>query len=120
MKTLKLKAIHRILAVGLVEGKGKDGGSLTEQNQLLKLVDKLNLTQEERKKMNVRIEKEELRWQTLTEKGEVLDVEVEIELSDEGFTMLREILKSKSDKKEIKMSEAPPLFELAAQLNLEV
>ena len=120
MKTLKLKAIHRILAVGLVESKGRDGGSLTEQSQMFKLVDKLNLTEDERKKMDVRLEDSQLKWQTVGKDGEILDTEVEIELSDDGFKMLREILKDRSDKKEIKMVEAQPLIELAAQLNLEV
>ena len=54
MKTLKLKTIHRLLTLEVLNVAGKAGGSLAEINKLLKLIDKVDFSEEEKKMLMFR------------------------------------------------------------------
>ena len=120
MKTLKLKTIHRLLTLEVLNVAGKAGGSLAEINKLLKFIDKVDFSEEEKKMLMFRqTEDNKLVWNLRkdgAEDGEIVDVEKEIEISDEQVDMLKEIFKKRDEEKKFTTSEVSPFFELAEQI----
>lgn len=120
MKTLKLKTIHRLLTLEVLNVAGKAGGSLAEINKLLKFIDKVDFSEEEKKMLMFRqTEDSKLVWNLRkdgAEDGEIVDVEKEIEISDEQVDMLKEIFKKRDEEKKFTTSEVSPFFELAEQI----
>ena len=120
MKTLKLNIVHRLLLNSYLDEKGKEGGTLSEQNKMMKVMDRLVLAEVETQRISLRMEDSSLRWNTKGEDGTDLDPLVDIELTDEQADLLKTLLKEKNEKKQIKMAEAAPLTELAKQLEIEL
>lgn len=120
MKTLKLKTIHRLLTLEVLNVAGKAGGSLAEINKLLKFIDRVDFSEEEKKMLMFRqTEDNKLVWNLRkdgAEDGEIVDVEKEIEISDEQVDMLKEIFKKRDEEKKFTTSEVSPFFELAEQI----
>lgn len=114
MKSLKLKAVHRLLLNAIIDGVGGKGESLSNLNKMLKLVDKLSLTEAEQKKLKLKMEDGMIKWEAKEDK------EVELELPDEEFELVKTLVKKRSEDKEIKLADAKPLLEVAQQLGLEV
>ncbi len=126
MKTLKLKVVHRLLLQGLLNDAGKQGTTLTELNKMLKIVDRLVMDEAYVKSVNLRLVNKDdagndlpapqYKWNTKDENGNEVDVEKEVELSDEQGNLLHEIFKSKNEKKEFKLDDAKQMMELASQV----
>lgn len=104
----------------MLDARGNAGGSMTELNKILKVVEKLQLTEEEVKHVNLRLEDGALKWSTKGEDGSDLDPAKEIELADEQVDLLKTMLKEKDEKKEFKMAEAGPVNEIVKELELEL
>lgn len=120
MKTLKVKTIHRLLILELLNQSGKDGGSLSEVNRLLKFIDRVDFSEDEKKLFSFRqTEDGKLAWNTRkdgTLDGEDIDMEKEIEIADEQAEMLTKIFKKRDEEKKFTTSEANPFFEIAEQI----
>jgi hypothetical protein len=120
MTTLKLKIVHRLLIKGLLDQRGNEGGSLSELNKMLKIIDRVGLTEAEVTKVNLRLEEGALRWQTKGPADEDLDPLTDLELTDDQAELIKATIKQKSDKKELKLVEVGPIMEIAEQLGLDV
>lgn len=132
MKSLSLKVVHRLVINNLLDADGQKGASLSDLNKMLKIVDLFTLTEEESKKLNLRLEarvkdKEigednplSLKWDTKGKDGEELDIPTVFEMKDDLVEMLKSVLKKKSENKEIKIADAKPILEIAEQVGLEI
>jgi hypothetical protein len=111
MKTLKLKAIHRLQAIGMFNSlKGLDLQSL---NKVLKIVEKIEVTKEEAELLELKQVENQIVWNP--EKDE----EKDFELSDEQAEKLKEIIKKRSDDKELSISDKS-LLDIYNQLDVVV
>lgn len=130
MHILKLRVVHRIMLVNLVDAFFKnEPHTLSELSKLMKLSDRLNFTPEERQILGVRAVKneqtgrEDIVWNLRkdgAEDGEEVDVERDVELSDEQKEMLYNVVKHMDGKKELNPAAAPVLLEIAAKIGYEV
>ena len=122
--SLKLKAVHRLILRSVVDSDGKSGNhSLSDLNKMLKLLDLVSFSEEETKRLNIRLDNGAVRWDTRlggAPDGEEVDLEKELEISDEQKDLLKEIIKRKNDAKEFSLSEATPVTDVASQLGLEL
>src|SRR3990167_5522963 len=126
MKTLKARAVTRLVLIGFVNAHGQGGSSLSDMNRMLKLVDKLSFKDEETKKLdlrpeNVKVGDKEIpqwKWNAKAEDGTELDTESEIELSNDEVKLLETILKAKDEKKEVEFSNFALIKDLVEQLEL--
>jgi hypothetical protein len=116
MKVLNLHIVHRLLAVSLVNEEGKRGATLSELKTLFNMIEKIELTEEEREGVGLAVDKESNRVKWDAEK----DIEKEIELSNEEYSKLREIFKRKNEEKAFSFETMHPMLELAAMLDIEV
>jgi hypothetical protein len=111
MKTLKLKAIHRLLIIGVFNSlKGLDLQSL---NKILKIVEKIEIKKEEAEAIELKQVENQVTWNA--EKDE----EKDFELSDEQAEKLKETIKKKSDDKELAITDKP-LLDIYNQLDIVV
>jgi hypothetical protein len=111
MKTLQLKAHHRLLTIGMLNAlKGLDLQSLSK---VLKIVEKVELSKEEAEAIELKQDGDKLVWDASK------DEEKAIELSDEQADKLKEILKKKSDDKELTITDKP-LLDIYNQLDAVV
>lgn len=120
MKVLKLKTIHRLLILEILNVAGKSGGSLAEINKLMKFIDRVDFSEEEKKLLAFRqTEDGKLVWNLKkdgAEDGEIVDVEKEVEFSDEQIDILIGIFKKRDEEKKFTTTEVGPFFELAEQI----
>lgn len=134
MITLKLKVIHRLLLVGWLNEAGKaNGNSLSQLNQMLKIVDKISFTEEENKLFKVHQEERkdaegkiivdpqgnpslQIAWSIKDEEGNDIDVEKDFELSDEQKEQVYGIMKSKDEKKEFTFEGLSVVREIAEKV----
>jgi hypothetical protein len=111
MKTLKLKAIHRLLIIGVFNSlKGLDLQSL---NKVLKIVEKIEVNKEEVELLELKQVDQQVTWNADK------DEEKDFELSDEQAEKLKEIIKKKSDDKELAITDKP-LLDVYNQLDVVV
>lgn len=127
MKTLKLKVVHRILIHGMLNTDGTKSGNFTLKNLslMLKILDRVNFSEEEAKVLNIRVEEGgTVKWNAFTtaEDGTKTDVDVEkeIELSDDQAELLKDIMKQKNERKEFTLNGLTPMMEIAQQLGFEI
>jgi len=91
----------------------RKGFDLSAMRKALKIVGKLELTKEDRERVNFKIissgESNSLSWDTTkdrTEDGEIVDIPVDIDLSDEQAEFLAEIIQKAGDAKELTVADA--------------
>lgn len=154
MFTLPVRAMHRMVLAGIVDAWYKSAPhTLSEFSQLMKLSDKLNLSEEERAKLNYHVVRrlvtkegqlvtsddkelfdaalangaqevpaQAVWWQKAEgkEDGELIDVEVGLELSDEQKQLLYNVFKDLDEKKQFQPEATAVLFELATKIGYEV
>jgi hypothetical protein len=119
MKTLKLKTIHRLLILEVLNTEGKSGGSLSEINRILKFIDRVDFSSDERALLSFRSVDGKLAWNVKKDgkdDGEEVDVEREIEISDEQVDMLKSLFEKRDKEKKFVVTEANPFFEIASQI----
>lgn len=129
MFTLKLRVLPRVLLKGLLNQYMQSSTrSLSELSALIKLNDKLAFTAEEQAAVNYRTEKNEqtgnaeVRWNYRAEgkeEGEVVDIERDVELSDEQKEMLYTAFKDQDERKAFGVENASVMLELAEKLGYE-
>ena len=99
MKQVKLKVLDRFLIQLSLDKDGKAGShSLSELNQMLKIIDKFNFSEEERKDLNIRNEGGALKWNSEN------DIEKEFEIGDEQFQVIKTLLEKKDKAKDFDLS----------------
>lgn len=120
MKTLKLKVIHRVLIRGVLNSAGSAGGSLSEINKMLKLIDKISFTEDENKMFDFKyLEGNRLSWHIKkdgAEDGEDIDLPKEIEISDEQVDVLKTVFEKNDKDKKFTLADVGPLSEVAEQI----
>ena len=114
MKTLDLKTIHRLLLVNIVNEEGKKGATLSELKGYFKILEKIELTEDEKKTVGLKIENDQVRWNP--EK----DVEVSTEISDEQVDTLKKMLKKRDEDKSFNFQTMGPMLEIAEKLGVDV
>ena len=119
MKTIKLKAVHRLVLIALFGGEGQKGHSLSELNDLLKFDEKIRLSEEEIKKLNLRVEESSYKWDAKDKDGVDVDEEKDFELSDDQVNLLLKTFKEKDDKKEFTLNNLSPILEIAEKIGFE-
>lgn len=117
MVTVKLKVIHRLFLLSIVNGIGKN--SLSVLSNALNVFEKLNFKEEERKELDLRFEAKDdgsgqWKW------GDEKDTEKDFELSDEQAEMLKKLISDKDEKKEFTVSECVPMVYVCEQLGIEM
>ena len=110
MASLKLKVVHRLLLLGMLDGESKEGHTLSELNKYLKLVDRVQFKEADVKELDLRIEENAWKWKAETDK------ERKIDLSDEQLKTVCDLMKKKDDKKEFTAVNLGPIMELAEQV----
>ncbi len=88
MKTLKLDVNERLLIVNVLSGVR---GNVSVLRQAIKVIDIVDLSEKERNKINLRREKDMLRWDD--EKG----VKKTFDFEDAEFIFLKEKMSTKTD-----------------------
>lgn len=120
-KVLKFRAIHRILVNNLMDGKGNEGGTLTDLNHMLEVIKKLGITDEEKEKIKLKIlEGGAVTWNFKDEDGTEVDVEKDFEIADRQVELIKEALANKSEKKEIKFADLNAYTQIAEQVGFEL
>ncbi|MDD5540049.1 MAG: hypothetical protein PHG61_05085 [Candidatus Marinimicrobia bacterium] len=91
----------------------RKGFDLSAMRKALKIVGKLELTKEDRERVNFKIiqneESNSLSWDTTkdrVEDGEIVDIPVDIDLSDEQAEFLAETIQKAGDAKELTVADA--------------
>lgn len=115
MKELKLKVASRILVINLLNEAGKGGGTLQQLKDMMKIIEKVEVTEEEKKALEYKFDAEAGRVSWKPENDE----EKSIELNDEQATILKDILKKKNDAKEFTFDVLLPLGDVADQLDVK-
>ena len=129
MFTLKLSTLPRLVLIAqLDQANTLQARSLSELSKLMKLSDKVNFTDEERKILNIRNEKAEngnmeIRWNRNLdgkEEGEFVDIERDIELSDDQKTLLYTVYKELDERKAFTPAQLKPTLEVAERIGYEI
>jgi len=130
MFILKVKVLPRILLTGLLDKYMQlQTRSLSELSKLLKLNEKVQFTAEEQALLNVRIEKNaetgnsQYRWNHTKDSdpsAEVVDIERDIEFSDEQKEMLYTVFKELDDRKSFSGDNVMAIVELAEKIGYEI
>ena len=130
MKTLNLQVVHRILLRGLLDGESKKGHTLSAINQIMKIIDKVAITEEENKDYNLRTELNYpqdptkggmLKWEQFKKGDKKIEIDVfkPFELSDEQVGMIKEIIESKNKAKEFTANDLK-IMDIAEQLEIKL
>ena len=129
MFTLKLSTLPRLVLIAqLDQANTLQARSLSELSKLMKLSDKVNFTDEERKILNIRNEKAEngnmeIRWNRNLdgkEEGEFVDIERDIELSDDQKTLLYTVYKELDERKAFTPAQLKPSLDIAEKIGYEI
>lgn len=115
MRELKLKAAPRFLIISMLNDAGKAGGSLQQLKDMMKIIEKVELTEEERKEIELTSDAEAGKVMWKPEKDEVKS----IELSDDQADLIKELLKKKNEAKEFTFDTLIPFNEVAEQLDVK-
>lgn len=122
MKILKMSVIHRILVKGLLDEASKKGSSLSDLSQMIKIVDKINFTEDEAKELKFETkfvdDKDPSKGASIHWNKEI-DTEKDFELSDDQAQMVKDIIKKKNDAKEFTSSEYK-VADVAEQLEIKL
>ena len=94
----------------------------------MKLSDRVNFTDEERKILNIRNEKAEngnmeIRWNRNLdgkEESEFVDIERDIELSDDQKTLLYTVYKELDERKAFTPAQLKPSLDIAEKIGYEI
>lgn len=116
MKTVNLGVVHRLLLVSMLNDEGKKGSTLTDLKNMLKIVEKVEITQEERQDIEMAVNNETNRVSWNPEK----DITKEIDLTEDEFSKLKDIFKHKNEEKSFNFETLNPMLQLAEQLEIEV
>lgn len=122
MTVLNIKVIHRLLLKGALDSYGKEGHMLSTINNMMKILNKINFTDDEIKELNLKVSDGNISWTTTKDNkpdGEPLDVEKMFELSSDEEKVLVELFKRMHDKKEFKV-ENFALVDVVKQLGEEL
>ena len=129
MFTLKLSTLPRLVLIAqLDQANTLQARSLSELSKLMKLSDVVNFTDEERKILNIRNEKAEngnmeIRWNRNVdglEEGEFVDIERDIELSDDQKTLLYNVYKELDERKAFTPAQLKPSLDVAEKIGYEI
>jgi hypothetical protein len=130
MFTLKLQCLPRLVLIAQLDKYNNESArSLSELSKLMKLSDRVGFTDEERKALNIRNEKNEesgmleIKWnRTLdgVEGGEIVDFDRDIELSDEQKELLYTVYKELDEKKTFTNAQLKPSLEIAEKIGYEI
>lgn len=130
MFTLKLKVLPRLLLNGLLDQYMQTATrSLSELSKLLKIHDKIVFSADEQAILNVHLEKNPdtglsaTHWNARaggTLDGDLVDVDRDIELSDEQKEMLYTIFKDMDERKAFSHEGALTYIEIAEKLGYEI
>jgi hypothetical protein len=120
MKTVELQIVHRLILKNLLDAKGNEGSTLSELNKMLKVIDKIALTEAEITRVGLRVEEGSLKWNIKGEGDVDLDPATAIDLADDQVDLVKAIIKEKSEKKELKLADAKPVQEIAEKLGMDV
>ena len=129
MFILKLSVLPRLVLIAqLDQANTLQARSLSELSKLMKLSDKVNFTDEERKILNIRNEKAEngnmeIRWNRNLdgkEESEFVDIERDIELSDDQKTLLYTVYKELDERKAFTPAQLKPTLEVAEKIGYEI
>lgn len=123
MKTVKFKVIHRLLLLGLLNKGSEKGGSLSQMHKMYKILDKIDFKEEEQKKINLRQVDNQMHWWK-TEGGiegaQEIDVDKEIQFSDDEIDVLKEIYRQADEAKQFSLQGLTPIMEIAEQIGYEM
>ena len=129
MFTLKLSTLPRlVLITQLDQANSLQARSLSELSKLMKLSDRVNFTDEERKILNIRNEKVENGAREIrgnrnadgAEEGEFVDIERDIELSDEQKDLLYTVYKELDERKAFQPAQFKSSLEIAEKIGYEI
>ena len=129
MFILKLSALPRLVLIAqLDQANTLQARSLSELSKLMKLSDRVNFTDEERKILNIRNEKAEngnmeIRWNRNLdgkEESEFVDIERDIELSDDQKTLLYTVYKELDERKAFTPAQLKPSLDIAEKIGYEI
>lgn len=120
MKNLKLKTVHRLLLKGIIDAAGQKGGTLSEIQKYLKILEKLSFTEEETKLLKIRVENDKVLWNVLDDDKNEIDLEKDFEFSDEQIEIIKNAIKKKDEAKEFTFSDVTPISDIAGQVGYEL
>ncbi|MFA5397722.1 MAG: hypothetical protein WC346_17065 [Methanogenium sp.] len=117
MKILELTIGSRFAVINFLNT--RKGFDLTKWKMVLKIVEKIELTKEDRERVNLRQDGNSIKWDKFVggvEDAEVADIPVSIELSDEQGDLLFDLIKEAGTKLELSTADVGllPVYE---QLN---
>jgi hypothetical protein len=107
---MKLKTIHRLLIINWLNEAAKNK-SLSEINKILKLMDKIDFSAEERTSLNLKIEEGQIKWDSKN------DTEQEVELNKEQEQIITDVIQAKDEKKEFSLDGIKHVMEIAEQVD---
>lgn len=113
MKILKLKVLDRLMLQMLLNGDGKGNHSLSELNQLFKILDKVYFSDEENKELEIKNENGMIKWNAIKDEGK------DFEISDEQNKILVDAMVAKDKKKEFDLSNLKTWTYLAEQIGFK-
>lgn len=123
MKTLKLSALPRVYLISILNEEGQKGKyNLSDLNKFFKILDKVEFKEEDRKRLSMKADGDQLMWNTFVkdEEGkdteEKADIEQEFELSDDQVKLLQEVWKRRDEEKEFSLAQVASVSHIAEQI----
>jgi len=113
MKTLKFKAVHRLLLTSILNDAGKNT-TLSELRKLLDLLKVVELREDEKLELGIKVEADRVVW------NQEKDVEKDVDMEDAQFESLKEIIKKKTEEKVFSFETLSPMVYIAEQFGVEV
>ncbi len=121
MHTLQFKVIHRLLLIGMVNEAGKKGGSLSDLKNQLKTIEKLELSEDEKTEIGMKVTPIEGReGMNKTKWDPDKDIDKNIDLSDEQFSLLHDIIVSKNKEKSFNLETFIQTSEIAEKFGIDI
>mgnify|MGYP001566199518 FL=1 len=112
---VNFNVLHRLLIQMMLDKDGKSGNhSLSELNQIFKILDKMNFKEDEIKELNIKNENGSIKWDN--EK----DTKKDIELGDKQIEILMDVFSRKDKMKEFDLQNFIGYREIAEQIGYKL